>query len=1086
VSILPPRSRLESTLDGALAHRLTVLVADAGFGKTTLLSSWSAGINAVVYPVTGEDRDLTAFWRGLVAMLRRHLGDLPELPVTVVRGPASAHGEGVRAQAMAELLGQVLEERLSRDLVLVLDDAHLVGEGPPASLLAGLARHAPPLLHLVLSTRVAPAIPTTRLRAQGQVLEVTGAQLAFTTTEVAALLSALIDTGAGELAEEIRSASGGWPIAVRLSVEALRDVAPADRPHRVARLAAAPGQVTGLLREIYTQEPPPARRVLAIGALLGPFTAGLCEALGVPDAAGTVESLARRGLFVEPLSGTDPSPGPGQWYRLHPLVRRFLTAQAPLPEAEAVRLHGTAAGWLLEHGQPAAALRSLAATGAHERVAASLARIGDQLVASGQADVVIRAIRALPPAHQDTTLDLLSGNAHLVRGDWDEALASYRRAAGGDRPRQPPGLAWRTGLIHYLRGEHEQALAAYQRGDPGGPPTRDAALLLAWTAAAHWIRGDLRACGDRAAQALRTASAADDPAALAAAHTVLSMLAAMEGDRRANAAHYRKALEYAERAGDVLQLIRIHTNQASHHLEEGGYVAAMAELDTAIRLADLSSYGAFGGMALCNRAEIRLRLGQLEEAQQDVNAAVEIFDELGSRMAAYPLLLLGRLQQLRGDRAAARRAYERALAHAEHSGDLQATQPALAGLARVLAGEDGERARSLAERALAYGAGMGQVEALLAAARVAEATGDRARACELARAARSAAGTRRDRAGTAEALEIEAAMTDDNTRARELAGRSAAVWAEIGDPIGQAGADLTYADRLDDAAARAVVEGVRRRMGEIGCRWMMERADTFYARHPAHPPGPVRVETLGILRLLRDGVTVPAPAWRSRKARDILKILLARRGRPVTREFLMETLWPGEATANLANRLHVAVSTLRSVLDPDHRFDGQRFVATDDDTVRARLEHLEVDVESFLDDANTGLALLRAGRTDEALPLLVRAESGYRGDFLEEDLYADWAVPLREQARAAYLAATARLAQHAREAGDIDAVTRYLLRILEHDPYDERAHLRLVETFAATGRHGDARRHYRLYCARMEELEVEAAPFPGRAARVRG
>jgi DNA-binding SARP family transcriptional activator len=193
----------------------------------------------------------------------------------------------------------------------------------------------------------------------------------------------------------------------------------------------------------------------------------------------------------------------------------------------------------------------------------------------------------------------------------------------------------------------------------------------------------------------------------------------------------------------------------------------------------------------------------------------------------------------------------------------------------------------------------------------------------------------------------------------------------------------------------------------------------------------------------------------------------------------MEALWPGEPPEPLANRLHVAVSTLRSVLDPERERPGDTFVVTDDDTVRLRLDRIEVDVEAFLADASAGLAPPRTGDRDgEAMSRLVRAESRYGGDFLEEDLYQDWAAPLREQARAAYIAVAGRLAERAVAAGDTDTAIRYLLRILEHDPYDEQAHLRLVSTLAGIGRHGDARRHYRHYCARMDELEIEAAPFP--------
>jgi DNA-binding SARP family transcriptional activator len=1066
-------------LDGALAHRLTVLVADAGFGKTTLLASWSAGIHAVSYSLTRSDQDLTRLWRRLVRALRRQLPDLPELWASpeAVRGPVSAHSDSVRPHAMAELLGEALAQRLTRDLVLVLDDAHLVTAEPAASFVAGLVRHAPPLLHVALATRGPLPVPATRLRAQGQVLEVTGADLAFTTSEVATLLAEVVGAGSSGLAEPVRRATGGWPMAVRLAVEAVREVPPADRARHVADLATTDRQLTNLIRATYAQEPPPVRRLLAVGALFDRFTVGLCEAVGVADAAGLVSGLRRRGLFLEPAPGDRQDPDAGCWYRLHPLAQRVITERAALPAREVAGLHAAAATWFTAHRVNHAALRSLVAAGDHPAVATLLASAGEQLAASGHSGLVLAAVGSLPAAHQGPDLERVAGHAYLFRGDWDEALARYTRA-GGETGSLPAGLAWRIGLIHYLRGDHDQALATYQRAELGGPASRDTALVLAWAATVHWIRGDPKICGELAAQALGVATEVDDPAALAAAHTVLSMLAAMEGGRRANAAHYARALEYAQRAGDILQLIRIHANRASHSLEEGAHSAGMSELEAAIRLADLYGYGAFGGLALTNRAQIRLRQGQLEEAQHDIDAAVTIFDDLGSRKVAYPLTLLGELRHLRDDCPGARRAYQQALEHAQRSGDRQAEVPALAGLARLLAGSDPERAESLAGQAVAGGDGMGYVTAQLAAARVALAQGRLGGARGWARSAGAVAADRRDRAGLAEAEELLAATSEDVAEARELAARSAARWAEIGDPIGQARAELVLAERLDEVAARSAAEAVRLRMGVVGCRLLAARADGLLARTVSAPVRPVRVETLGAFRLVRAGEVLPGSAWRSRKAREVLKVLLARRGRPVTREFLMEALWPGEPPGPLANRLHVAVSTLRSVLDPDRQLGNDALVATDDDAIRVRFDHLEVDVESFLADAAGGRELLRSGRAAEALSRLARAESRYGGDFLEDDLYEDWAVPLREQARAAYLEVAARLAEHAEQAGETDAAIRYRLRILEHDPYDERAHLRLVSTFVSVGRHGDARRYYRNYCARMAEIDVEAAPFP--------
>ena len=119
------------------------------------------------------------------------------------------------------------------------------------------------------------------------------------------------------------------------------------------------------------------------------------------------------------------------------------------------------------------------------------------------------------------------------------------------------------------------------------------------------------------------------------------------------------------------------------------------------------------------------------------------------------------------------------------------------------------------------------------------------------------------------------------------------------------------------------------------------------------------------------------------------------------------------------------------------------------------------------------------GDTD-APRLLEAAEAHYAGDFLADEPYADWAVPLREQAHAVHLSVLRTLAQAAADNDDHDVATRSLLRLLGCDPYDEPAHLCLVELLSAAGRHGEARRRYRHYLERMAELDVEPAAYPRR------
>ena len=239
----------------------------------------------------------------------------------------------------------------------------------------------------------------------------------------------------------------------------------------------------------------------------------------------------------------------------------------------------------------------------------------------------------------------------------------------------------------------------------------------------------------------------------------------------------------------------------------------------------------------------------------------------------------------------------------------------------------------------------------------------------------------------------------------------------------------------------------------------------------------VAVHCLGAFRVVREGGIVPVTAWQSKKARTLLKILVARRGRATTRDFLMEALWPEEDPEVVTRRLSVAQATVRTVLDPDKRHPPDYFLISTKDAMRVDLAHLPVDVERFLAAAADGLARYHDGDVVTATRQLEIAEGIYIGDFLEEDLYEDWAVPLREEARATQISVARALAELAVAASDIDAAVRHYLRILDTDPWDAAAHLALVRVLETSGRHGEARRRYRAYASRMEEIGVPVAPF---------
>jgi DNA-binding SARP family transcriptional activator len=174
----------------------------------------------------------------------------------------------------------------------------------------------------------------------------------------------------------------------------------------------------------------------------------------------------------------------------------------------------------------------------------------------------------------------------------------------------------------------------------------------------------------------------------------------------------------------------------------------------------------------------------------------------------------------------------------------------------------------------------------------------------------------------------------------------------------------------------------------------------------------------------------------------------------------------------------VALTTIRKVFDPDRAHDADHYLQADRDMVSLHPAHLSIDVEEFLENSRRGRTSLRQGKREEGIALLASAEASYVGEFLEEQPYAEWAVPLREEARSEYMGVASLLAETAESDGDFDLAARRYLRMIERDAFNEPAHLGLVTAMERSGRRGTARRLYGNYVARMAELDVEPEPFP--------
>lgn len=239
-----------------------------------------------------------------------------------------------------------------------------------------------------------------------------------------------------------------------------------------------------------------------------------------------------------------------------------------------------------------------------------------------------RTLGALTSAQEAALLLAVDHEEELLTGTFTDLLdqaAILLAAARSAGESLPAGAAWRFAVAHHRRGEHHRALEYCTNGADGGGTAEDRARLLAAHAAAAWAQGSAQESRSLADRSLAEAEGCGDAGALAAAWTSQALVSALEGDREANLHAYQQALDHAERAGDMLAQIRIHSNLGSMLNRAGQYADALGHLDTAVGLAETQPPGLLGALANINRADALLALGRLDEAISEVGVARDLY-----------------------------------------------------------------------------------------------------------------------------------------------------------------------------------------------------------------------------------------------------------------------------------------------------------------------------------------------------------------------------------------------------------------------------------------------------------------------------
>jgi len=373
IAELVNRPRLTTALAQGLHSTLTLVSAPAGFGKTTLVAAHLNNLRkpAAWLALDEADNQPVRFLRYLVAALQQPDASIGQEAMSLLTGPGPPQGLAGLTDVINDLA------RCGREVILALDDYHLISSQAVHDALGYLLEHCPQNFHLILVTRSDPPLPLAGMRARGQLRELRAADLRFTAVEASMFLNQVmglqLDDASVTVLEE---RTEGWIAGLQMAALSMRDRE--DVPAFIAGFSGSNRYILDyLLEEVLDQQPLHLRRFLLHTSILERLSAPLCEAVlaasGEPEgsAVSMLEKLERENLFLLPVDE------PREWYRYHQLFADLLQArlQREFPE-QVASLHASAAGWLTQHGFLNEAVQHYLAAGESSHAAALIADHG--------------------------------------------------------------------------------------------------------------------------------------------------------------------------------------------------------------------------------------------------------------------------------------------------------------------------------------------------------------------------------------------------------------------------------------------------------------------------------------------------------------------------------------------------------------------------------------------------------------------------------------------------------------------------------------------------------------------------------------
>jgi LuxR family transcriptional regulator, maltose regulon positive regulatory protein len=1039
------RQRLLESLYDQLDKKLILIIAPAGYGKTSLLIDLAANSDLPVCWLSLDtlDQEPQRFLSYIISSIQQRFPEFGKESTSALESLASFEKDSER---LLIALTNEINSRIHEHFLLVLDDYHLVDSALPVRLLINrFIQLSGETVHIILSSRSLPNIPDMPLMiARDMVTGLSYEELSFQPDEIQQYFTqnsrhTLTDQEAAKLAQETE----GWIAAIHLT-SALPSIHPPAQP-----FGSSGDLFDFFASEVLDKQTPEMREFLLVTALFDAFNASLCEAVLDPLLSGDkrnwaalVASIQANNVFTVPL-GPD-----GKWIRYHNLFRHFLQSRLQYEQPtlawhiqkELGQYHEKNRSWeealhLYESlGDRQSLIRVFALAGS------DFIRFSRILTLSNWLDHLSGSI-----PREDPVMLSLQGAIQANQGDAQLATSLLTQAEVGFKARGDldnlSKVLTRRSIAHRRLGEYDSMLAD---ADEAIQITRDAeerSLQEAY-AEAQRMRGQaLFRLGkfEEAKQcyeiALHRYTELEEASGIPLLEMDLGVLYIEQGDTNTAATYYNRALVAWDQSGDISRKALLLNNLGVLYHTDGKYEQAFTTLEQGLAACEQCGDLRTQALTLCSLGDLLSDVNDFEQSRRCFEEALALAGKLNDNFIIfYSTLSTARLARLEGLVEEAETVLTQLAARQGTSSPYRLSQVGFEQACCLLTAGHHQEAAEIFQKSMLVHQQAGFSEELgkyLIWLSAAYASFD-SRACF-------------------DQLDKLAAMNLSQLKSSYITLNASQAYPYLSKILESKRLNPTVGKFFTRAVNFAdELKGMRRRLRQISRRIQIT------------PPS-LKIITLGEAQVIRNGSPLSLSDWQTRETRDLFFYLFFHT--PQTKEQIATIFWPDITPARLKMRYKTTIYRLRHAIGQEViRYEGERYSF-----------NRGADYTCDLDDFNLYLEAARnSSETQQTVDLLQKAVDLVHGPYLA-NIDADWVVPERVRLQEAYQVVLLRLGELYLELGQAELSLEASRRALLSDPLLEQAHRQRMRAYAVLRDQPGLARQYQ-QCRKTLQKELGLQP----------